>query len=171
MRTAAPSTAPPSWAAWRARAQCPSSMAHPASKRMNGTDPTERLNTYIYDYFLRNRHIGLARAMLEGDLKMRTEKPSPNNKPNGVDSFDSIDDMPLPSLPRDQACDNSFLLDWWNQFWDMYTASGARSNANKNTTQYIQHTRVSDTPMLRTVATDETHSNSAKCRTRTGMRA
>jgi hypothetical protein len=34
-------------------------MAHPAGK---GTDPTEKLNTYIYDYFLRNKHISLARA-------------------------------------------------------------------------------------------------------------
>jgi hypothetical protein len=119
-------------------------MAHPASKR-DGIDRTEQLNTYIYDYFLRNRHLGLARAMLEGDMKMNLEKPSPNNKTNGVDSLDSPDDFPLPQLPRNQAADNSFLLDWWSQFWDVWGATSARGNGSKNAAQYIQHTRVSDT--------------------------
>ena len=67
-------------------------MAHP--KR--GTDPTEKLNTYIYDYFLRNKHLDLARAMLNCDLKMLTEKGSPSNRTNGVDSIDQIEDLPLP---------------------------------------------------------------------------
>jgi hypothetical protein len=146
-------------------------MAHPASKRLDGNESTVQLNTYIYDYFLRNGHIGLARAMLEGDLKMSTEKANSNNKPNGVDSLDSIEDMPLPQLPRNQACDNSFLLDWFNQFWDMFGASRARSNAPKNATQYLQHTRVSDTHMSCRVGTDDAYSTLANCRTTSGTSA
>ena len=66
-------------------------MAQP--KRMGNNDPVEKLNTYIYDYFLRNRHHALARAMLDGDLKMSTEKPSPN-KSNVASDIDMPDDMP-----------------------------------------------------------------------------
>lgn len=114
-------------------------MAQPGGK---GTDPTEKLNTYIYDYFLRNKHIGLARAMLECDMKMATEKASPNNKMNGADAIEQIDDLPLPSLPPNQVADNSFLLDWWVQFWDIYTATKPRSTASKNAIQYVSHNRV-----------------------------
>jgi hypothetical protein len=120
-------------------------MAQPGGK---GTDPTEKLNTYIYDYFLRNKHLGLARAMLECDMKMATEKASPNSKMNGADAIDQIDDLPLPSLPPNQVADNSFLLDWWVQFWDIYTATKPRSNASKNAIQYVGHNRVCDNSLL-----------------------
>ncbi|KAJ5021590.1 hypothetical protein PSV09DRAFT_2437794 [Bipolaris maydis] len=113
-------------------------MAQPGGK---GTDPTEKLNTYIYDYFLRNKHLNLARAMLECDMKMATEKASPNSKMNGADAIEQIDDLPLPSLPPNQVADNSFLLDWWVQFWDIYTATKPRSNASKNAIQYVGHNR------------------------------
>jgi hypothetical protein len=120
-------------------------MPHP--KRV-ATDPAEKLNTYIYDYFLRNKHLSLARAMLECDLKMLTEKPSPNNRANGIDSMDSIEDLPHPQLPQNQVADNSFLLDWWVQFWDIYQATKPRNAASKNAAQYINHTRVSNMLMF-----------------------
>jgi hypothetical protein len=126
-------------------------IAHPATKRI-GADNAEQLNTYIYDYFLRNGHLGLARAMLEADLKVVLEQRSPNNKTNGIESLESKEDFPPAQIPRSHPCDNSFLLDWWSQFWDMWTAN--RGNSNKHTAQYIQHTRVSDTPVLWRVGTD-----------------
>lgn len=109
-------------------------------------DPREQLNTYIYDYFLRNKHIRLARAMVECDMKMATVpplKPSPNNRSNGVDPMDeSADDLPNPLLPKGQLADDSFLLDWWVQFWDIYQATSNRG-INTKSSQYIAHTRVS----------------------------
>lgn len=123
-----------------------SNMANP--KRIN-TDPREQLNTYIYDYFLRNSHGRLARAMVECDMKMSTTPPtktSPGNKQNGMDPMDddSIAGLPNPLLPEKQMADNSFLLDWWVQFWDIFQASKQRSPSGHPTTkggQYIQHTR------------------------------
>lgn len=111
-------------------------------------DPREQLNTYIYDYFLRNNHNRLARAMVECDMKMSTQpaqKTSPGNKPNGIDSMDddSINGLPNPLLPKNQMADNSFLLDWWVQFWDIYQATKVRSGQPSKGAQYIQHTRVS----------------------------
>jgi len=115
-------------------------MAHP--KRMGDQDPKEKLNTYIYDYFLRNRHHTLARAMLDCDLKLNTEKASPNNKPNGASDIDMPDDLPLPLMPPGQAADNSFLLDWWVQFWDIFAAARGGGGGPKNAAQYLGHNRV-----------------------------
>jgi hypothetical protein len=120
------------------------SMPHP--KRVN-TDPREQLNTYIYDYFLRNNHFIAARSMLESNLKLHTGPPqklSPKNRPNGVDSMEegSADELPSPRLPQNQMADNSFLLDWWVQFWDIYEATKNRGNGPSKGTQYIAHTRV-----------------------------
>ncbi|KAH9863771.1 hypothetical protein J1614_009703 [Plenodomus biglobosus] len=116
------------------------------NKRMT-TDPREQLNTYIYDYFLRNSHFKLAKAMLDSSdtVKMSTgppQKPSPNNRPNGVDPMDQdgAEGFPSPQLPPNQMADNSFLLDWWVQFWDIYQATKARTGPSKGN-QYIQHTR------------------------------
>ncbi|KAF1851532.1 uncharacterized protein K460DRAFT_373522 [Cucurbitaria berberidis CBS 394.84] len=108
-------------------------------------DPREQLNTYIYDYFLRNSHFRLARTMLDSELKMSTGPPpktSPNNRPNGIDSIEDeeLASFPAPQLPANQMADNSFLLDWWVQFWDIYQATKTRTGPSKGT-QYIQHTR------------------------------
>jgi hypothetical protein len=109
-------------------------------------DPREQLNTYIYDYFLRNSHVQLARAMVDCDMKMSTTpstKPSPSSKPNGVDPMDqgAPHDLPNPLLPKNQMADNSFLLDWWVQFWDIYQATKDRSGMPSKGAQYITHTR------------------------------
>lgn len=111
-------------------------------------DPREQLNTYIYDYFLRNNHNSVARAMVDcGDMKMSTlplQKPSPGNKANGIDAMDddSNSGLPKPCLPKNQMADNSFLLDWWVQFWDIYKATKERSGMPSKGAQYITHTRV-----------------------------
>jgi len=118
-------------------------MPHP--KRGN-TDPREQLNTYIYDYFLRNNHFQAARAMLDSNLKMSTGPPqklSPKNRTNGMDSMEEVpgEEMPMPTLPQNQMADNSFLLDWWVQFWDIYQATKNRGSSPSKGGQYVNHTR------------------------------
>ncbi|KAF2677587.1 hypothetical protein K458DRAFT_395859 [Lentithecium fluviatile CBS 122367] len=112
----------------------------------NMMEPRDQLNTYIFDYFVRNQHHRLARMMIECDLKMSLNPPqksSPSGRNvNGVDAMDqdSKDDLPTPKIPPAQATDNSFLLDWWVQFWDIWGA--AKNHPVKPVaTQYIQHTR------------------------------
>jgi hypothetical protein len=117
--------------------------------QQNGVvDPRDQLNTYIYDYFLRNNHHRLARMMVECDMKMSLnppQKPSPSGRNvNGVDAMDqtSNEDIPTPKIPPGHSADNSFLLDWWVQFWDIWGA--ARKHNPKNVPlQYINHARVS----------------------------
>lgn len=88
-------------------------------------DTIKRLNTYIYDYFLRNQHYDIARAMHQsGSLELYTQKQSPGqrqNQPNGIDDTDADrpKDLPEPALMNTEG---PFLQDWWFQFWDIYNS-------------------------------------------------
>ncbi|KAI9694982.1 MAG: hypothetical protein M1822_000599 [Bathelium mastoideum] len=105
-----------------------------------------QLNTYIYDYFLKNGHFDLARLVNNTlDTTNPDVKPSPRRDVNGIhdgmddDSKDKVhkipEDLPRPKLP--QTNDNSFLLDWWSQFWDVFSA---QRNRIKGPAQvYLQH--------------------------------
>ncbi|ORY15705.1 hypothetical protein BCR34DRAFT_584878 [Clohesyomyces aquaticus] len=108
-------------------------------------DPRINLNTYIYDYFMRNKNFDQARAMLTGDLKMnilpQTKSSPSGRKMNGVDPSDDPADLPQPKLPEGQSADNSFLFDWWCQFWDIYRAARDKNGIKGPSHQYYQHTR------------------------------
>ncbi|KAF2735719.1 hypothetical protein EJ04DRAFT_183548 [Polyplosphaeria fusca] len=106
-------------------------------------DPRTTLNTYIYDYFRKNSQEPLARMMLECNLGLNLNnapKRSPGSRNvNGV-ADESKDELPAPALPDTNLAENSFLLDWWVQFWDIWTAARLR-NSNPTSTSYIQHSR------------------------------
>lgn len=116
-----------------------------------------KLNTYIYDFFLKNGNFDLARSIhdtLEIEQSPQ-QKQSPNSKQvngghDGMDDKDDIlrkpDDLPLPNVPN--GSDSSFLFDWWCQFWDCYQAQRGRGTAT--TKQYLNHVQVrqSSIPML-----------------------
>ncbi|MCJ1405479.1 hypothetical protein MMC11_008707 [Xylographa trunciseda] len=117
-------------------------------------DYKSRLNTSIYDYFLKQESYDCARALLKSGLTVRTtNKPSPGRRQNGVDedsidadSKDDIDsqrpqDLPLPEH-MDGTDSNSFLLDWFSLFWDVFFA--ARKDSKKTSSQalqYVHHTQ------------------------------
>lgn len=114
----------------------------------NSTDPSEyvkRLNTYIYDYFVRNGHYECARVMLKDNLPIGLHgKSSPGQRQsNGLDEMDMEKDMdrpndlPLTDLP---AAGGHFLEDWWFQFWDVFNSR--RSGQGKPATiAYLTHQR------------------------------
>ena len=121
----------------------------------NDTDPRAQLNTYIYDYFCKNGYWDLAR-MVNDQLPINKDtertKPSPSGRNmNGVDSMDSDskddilkqrpDDLPIAKIPGDQSAENSFLLDWWCQFWDIYSAARSKGKVSP-AHHYLMHTRV-----------------------------
>ncbi|MCJ1323222.1 hypothetical protein MMC15_008576 [Xylographa vitiligo] len=117
-------------------------------------DYKSRLNTYIYDYLLKQESYDCARALLKSGLTVQTTtKPSPGRRPNGIDegsidadSKDDIEsqrphDLPLPEFV-DGTDSNSFLLEWFSLFWDMFFA--ARKDSKKTShqaMQYVQHTQ------------------------------
>ncbi|EOD49654.1 putative camp-dependent protein kinase pathway protein [Neofusicoccum parvum UCRNP2] len=123
-----------------------------ASGARGSNDPQTMLNTYIYDYFLKNHQWDLARQVKEM-LVINTgaaPKPSPGGRNvNGVDDMDTDskdemhkrpDDLPPAAVPSDPS-ENSFLFDWWTQFWDIFNAQRQRSKPGSAQLQYLAHTR------------------------------
>jgi hypothetical protein len=110
---------------------------------VNANDPADtvkRLNTYIYDYFLRNQHYDIARAMHQSStMEIFTQpKQSPNqrqNQPNGNDDNDADRPKDLPD-PAFQNTEGPFLQDWWFQFWDIYH-SRRNQGSKQSTLGYI----------------------------------
>jgi hypothetical protein len=120
-----------------------------------------RLNTYIYEYFLRNEMWDCARAIISSDQPINVIKSSPGRRrdangnmvdngvsPEGVDgdSKDDVDskrpdDLPAPNLPK-ECSESCFLYDWWCLFWDMFNAQRGKGNSH-SVLQYVTHTQVS----------------------------
>ncbi|KAF2751556.1 hypothetical protein M011DRAFT_474011 [Sporormia fimetaria CBS 119925] len=116
-------------------------MQRPVTKE---NDPRNLINTYIYDHMLRNQLFDVAKAMIDSGVQLNletTKKQSPGNV-NGVDPGDaSRHDLPPPVLPGNQMVENSFLSDWWCQFWDIFSANRGRHNQHSKHAQYIAQAR------------------------------
>lgn len=118
------------------------------------------LNTYIYDYFLREGMYDCARAMLKSEQTLNVIKDSPGRRrdengnilnngvgddPMDTDSKDDIDtkrptDLPPPNVP--QGADNCFLYEWFCLFWDMLMAQRNKPGISPPVNAYVQHTQV-----------------------------
>ena len=118
-------------------------------------DCEAKMNTYIYDYFLKHEQFDCARALFRSDLKVNysTKSPNRNRDVNGIDensmdtdSKDNLDskrpeDLPSPEIGGLNQS-TSFLLDWFSLFWDMFLAQRKDSKASGQAMQYVQHTQV-----------------------------
>ncbi|RDL38963.1 Uncharacterized protein BP5553_03303 [Venustampulla echinocandica] len=114
-----------------------------------------QLNTYIYEYFLRNGMFDCARSLLNSDQPMNVLKESPGRRRDGDgnlggddggdgDSKDDIDskrpdDLPLPNLPK-ECPESCFLYEWWCLFWDMFNAQRGKGEG-RAVLQYVNHTQ------------------------------
>lgn len=116
------------------------------------------LNTYIYEYLLRNDMFECARALLSADPQIKVQDgPNVRRDENGnivsngvgesmdVDNKDGIDTkgpdgLPQPSIPN-PSIDNPFLYEWFCLFWDMFNAQKGKSG-NGQVNSYINHTQV-----------------------------
>jgi hypothetical protein len=124
-------------------------------------DQRSQLNTYIYEYFLRNGMYECARSLVKSDQPMSLIKnDSPGRRRDdgtlgngtedgGDDSKDNIDskrpsDLPEPNLPKES--DTCFLYEWWCLFWDMFNAQRGKGDG-RNVVQYVAHTQVCHAPI------------------------
>lgn len=114
------------------------------------------LNTYIYEYFLRNEMYDCARTLLGADPQIKTQDgPNSRRDENGnllgngdsmdVDSKDGVDakrpdDLPQPSIAN-LSVDQPFLFEWFCLFWDMFNAQKGKSG-NGQVNSYMNHTQV-----------------------------
>ncbi|KAI1118520.1 hypothetical protein F5Y14DRAFT_217134 [Nemania sp. NC0429] len=115
------------------------------------------LNTYIYDYFLREGMFDCARAMLNSDQALNVHnKPQRDENGNAIgngiggddqmdtDSKDDLDskrpnDLPAPNVPN--ASDSCFLYEWFCLFWDMLSAQRNKGGVSPQVSQYVAHTQ------------------------------
>lgn len=111
-----------------------------------------RLNTYIYDYFVKTHRFECAKAMLNSDMPLKTVPKRRDGEINGVsnmhvDSKDDLeskipDDLPLAGLPTDPQ-GASFLLEWFGLFWDVFFAHQRKAPpASAQAMQYVARTQV-----------------------------
>lgn len=106
-----------------------------------------RLNTYIYDFFVRSENYECARSLLRSRVPMEPqvrlrEDMNGNDDSIHTDSKDDIDSKrpdDLPAAPFNS--DNSFLLDWFSCFWDFFLARSKNTKASQQAIQYLQHTQ------------------------------
>ncbi|KAL8698833.1 MAG: hypothetical protein Q9224_001674 [Gallowayella concinna] len=114
-------------------------------------DYEARLNTYIYDYFVKNQRYDCAKAMLKGDMPIRVAPKPRDGDVNGagnmhIDSKDDLDskvpdDLPLAALPTDPQ-GASFLLEWFGLFWDVFFAHKRKAPpASAQAVQYVARTQ------------------------------
>jgi hypothetical protein len=112
-----------------------------------------KLNTYIYDYFLKNEEYDLARALQKSGLNLQTTSAPPTRRQNGIDdsnedSKEDIDSKKPADLPHaadvpPSTTENSFLLDWFQLFWEMFWAprkSGPKPG--QTAVNYIEYQKV-----------------------------
>ena len=143
----------------------------PNGPRTHHPEETTRgtLNTYIYDYFLKNELWDCARALYQSEVAINLIKVSPglrrdadgNPVNNGVDdsSMDADvkeesdpkrpEDLPIPRIPGDLP-QNSLLQDWWCLFWDIFSAQRrklSKPSENSASIQYLQFTQVGRAPL------------------------
>ena len=112
-----------------------------------------RLHLYIYDYFVKNELWDCARSLITSGLSMEPPLGPSESEVNGTvdgsshtDSKDRMDskrptDLPQTSVAAEQD-GQSFLLEWFALFWDVYHAQKKRPNATQHANMYIQHSQV-----------------------------
>lgn len=147
----------------------PPHAASGSSSNSSHSDLKRRLDTYIYDYFIKNGHHELARALFRDDsIKLNTHphtKPSPSRRRDGemngidenamdTDSKDDVnkipEDLPKPDVPDNAQC--GFLYDWFALFFDIYGASRNKKPDDSSTAaQYLAQTQVRLSPTFRSL--------------------
>lgn len=117
-------------------------------------DERAQLNTYIYDYFLKNGMYDCARSLLNSEVGINLENPRRRDENGAIDdsgdgeSKDDIDskrpsDLPDAAVPK-ECPESCFLYEWWCLFWDMFNAQRGKGDG-RNVLQYVTHTQVSPT--------------------------
>ncbi|KAL8827485.1 MAG: hypothetical protein Q9191_003161 [Dirinaria sp. TL-2023a] len=104
-----------------------------------------RLNSTIYDYFVKSGNFECARALMKSEARLNPPLRAIDGDVNGTDE-DSKDDMgskrpsDLPP-PSDPSPGSPFLLEWFSLFWDVWNAQRKKPSASTQAMSYVQHTQ------------------------------
>ena len=133
--------------------------ATPRIENEQELDYETRLNTWIYDHFVRKEYFGCARAMANSPMNIRFRKPSQGRRAevNGMDEGimetdmkDEVDskrpdDIPQADVGSDKA-ETSILMEWFCLYWDLWMAQRKNQRATPQAAQYVHHTQASYHP-------------------------
>ena len=109
----------------------------------------QKLNNWIYGYFLQREQWDLARYLKNSNLVFSPALANNEDEMNGVteDSKSGISDKKPADLPiAKSALDEnggSLLQGWFALFWDMFSAQRHRSDASKNANHLVEQNKVS----------------------------
>ena len=116
-------------------------------------DYSQKLNAYIYDYFLGQSMFDCARAMIKSRVPMDPQPGNAENQMNGTDK-DPAEHKKAADLPASNAQGSesgAFLIDWFGLFWDIFNAQRSRGHPQarqNNASRYIEHNTVSPSPAV-----------------------
>ncbi|KAK4223091.1 hypothetical protein QBC38DRAFT_59975 [Podospora fimiseda] len=134
--------------------QAQQQQAQQQQQQQQPQDQRVLLNTYIYEYFLRNEMWDCARAILESGSQLNVKKESPGrgSMGNGInddamdtDSKDALDHkrpdgLPEPNMPG-CVSESCFLYEWFSLFWSMFSHQKGSGPLQQQVSQYVQHTQ------------------------------
>lgn len=129
-----------------------------AGSDQGDNDFEARLNTHIYDYFIKIENYDCARALLNSHVPMEPPIRRREGDINGTDdtlhtdSKDDVDSKRPDDLPG-LSDKSNFLLEWYSTFWDFYFARTKNPRATSQAMQYMQATQVCvPSPALRRIS-------------------
>lgn len=118
------------------------------ARNEQGEDFKAKLNTFIYDYLIKNEQWDVARALHKSALTVFTTPNKRRTGPDdGEDSKDDIDtkkpnDLPYALNVPQSTNENSFLLDWFQLFWEIWLAPQGKSKSLPDAAKYMEYTKV-----------------------------
>ena len=153
----------------------PAAVAPPGPRMDPNDDATKtRLNTLIYDYFLKNEMVDCARALIENEVPINFIKGSPGQRRDAdgnllshvgddgamdTDIKEELDSKRPDALPVPKVSPNlplnSFLYDWFCLFWDVFAAQRKLNPENAAAVQYLHHTQVCCLPLATTLKVEK----------------
>nr|CAG8436734.1 10142_t:CDS:2 [Entrophospora candida]CAG8458675.1 7423_t:CDS:2 [Entrophospora candida] len=109
----------------------------------NKNDEQRILFVYIYDFLKKNGATETAKVYLsEVDI---TKHYKPVDGANGSSAADN-DSNSLPDVELPVNAPEGFLYEWWNVFWDIYSAKVKQNGGTGEARSYIEQQMSVDTP-------------------------
>ncbi|CAG8512922.1 14774_t:CDS:10 [Funneliformis caledonium] len=92
------------------------------------------LNSYVYDFLKRSGATETARAYLRegrGDIKLKNDGTDSINGSSSSSSDNNMNALLLPDADVPVQAPEGFLYEWWNVFWDIYSAKTQRAGTSE----------------------------------------
>lgn len=106
----------------------------------SANNPKQLLNTYIYDFLVKNKLPQTAKTFVnEADISSQEENSgNSNTSPTSPGFLQYQKDNNLPIVKVTMDAPQSFLFEWWQVFWDVFQAKNNNKQSSQVAMQYYQ---------------------------------